>query len=184
MKVPPKYNQTNFFPLVSLLNRKKPIKANSHGCSEIQKEIYKYFRVTMECFFFHFGLLQKPWSAKRNSEWFFSWSLAWNGNGFVRKLQLKKNLMGCVWPTINSAPQPCQLRICTAHTLAQYYLSVFSMANATTSNFQLQSALSNSENTNVQNDDLLRGVLIWFKVKYMADGIKTHAIYNIVKEHY
>lgn len=86
-----------FFRWFLCWTEKKPIKANSHGCSKIQKEIYKYFRVTMECFFFHFGLLQKPWSAKRNSEWFFSWSLAWNGNGFVRKLQLKKKSYGlCV----------------------------------------------------------------------------------------
>lgn len=77
--------------------------------------------------------------AKRNSEWFFSWSLAWNGNGFVRKLQLKKNLMGCVcecggaYYKISTSTMSIK-NVCTAHSHINVY-SIFelnTMANAAT----------------------------------------------------
>lgn len=67
----PTKSKAKLFVFLSSLAEKKtqqPIKTNSHGCNEIQKEIYKYFRVTMECFFVSavvvVVVLQKPWSAQ------------------------------------------------------------------------------------------------------------------------
>lgn len=94
---------------------------------------YKYFRVTMECVL---CLLQKPWSAKRNSEWFFFLviGMEWNGNGngFVRKLQLKtKNLMGCVcvayYKFSTSTMSIKNMYSTHFHTLAHNHLCVYSL---------------------------------------------------------
>lgn len=85
--------KSNFFMFYFLAHRKKPSKQIVMAATKHKK---KYTNISGSqwnvcvCY-------KNLGAAKRNSEWFFSWSLAWNGNGFVRKLQLKKKFYMAVF---------------------------------------------------------------------------------------